>query len=111
MRNFDFQEDKKICFTGHSHRPFIALFDDVIGDAFICANQEVYIEKHKRYLVDVGSVGQPRDGDHRAAYVLYDEEEGLVKVMRTDYDIDGASAKISSAGLPSEFAERIHNGV
>jgi len=111
MRNFDFQEDKKICFIGHSHKPCVVLFDDVIGNAFICANQEVYVEKHKRYLVDVGSVGQPRDGDPRAAYVLYDEGEGLIKIIRADYDIDQASAKILSAGLPSEFAERLHDGV
>jgi len=111
MKNFDFQEDKKICFTGHSHKPFVALFDDVIGDAFICANQEVHVEKHKRYLVDAGSVGQPRDGDPRASYVFYDEDEGLIEIKRVDYDIAQASANILSAGLPSEFAERLHNGV
>ena len=111
MRNFDFQEDKKICFTGHSHKPFIVLFDDVIGDSFICPNQQVYIEKHKRYLVDAGSVGQPRDGDPRASYVLYDDDDGLIEIKRVDYDIDKASVKILSAGLPPEFAERLHDGV
>jgi len=111
MRNFDFQEDKKICFIGHSHKPFIVLFDDVIGDSFFCASQQVHIEKHKRYLVDVGSVGQPRDGDSRASYVLYDKNEGLIEIKRVDYDIDKASAGILSAGLPSEFAKRLHDGV
>ena len=111
MRNFDFQEDKTICFIGHSHVPFIALSDNIIGEAFLCKSEEIYIEQSKRYLVDVGSVGQPRDGDPRATYVVYDQDKSTLRIERVDYDIDKASTKIALAGLPAELGMRLFQGV
>lgn len=62
------------------------------------------------YLINPGSVGQPRDGDPRAAYVIYDPEAGLVIYRRTEYDILSAQRKIREAGLPPILADRLSLG-
>jgi predicted phosphodiesterase len=63
------------------------------------------------YLVNPGSVGQPRDGDPRAAYALYSPEERAVEFRRVAYDVDRAAAKIRAAGLPDFLAARLHEGM
>ena len=63
-----------------------------------------------RYLVNPGSVGQPRDGDPRAGYLLYDESDRLLRHVRLDYDIAGAMRRIQDAGLPRFLAERLQWG-
>ena len=63
------------------------------------------------YLVNPGSVGQPRDGDPRAAYALYSPEERAVEFCRVAYDVDRAAAKIRAAGLPDFLAARLHEGM
>jgi predicted phosphodiesterase len=62
------------------------------------------------YMINPGSVGQPRDGDPRAAYVLYDGEAGIVTYRRTPYDIASAQKKIREAGLPPILADRLAVG-
>ena len=64
----------------------------------------------RRYLVNVGSVGQPRDGDPRACGVVVDGERGLFEFLRIEYDIATAQSKIEEAGLPSFLAERLQFG-
>jgi predicted phosphodiesterase len=63
------------------------------------------------YLVNPGSVGQPRDGDPRAAYAVYSPEERTVELRRVAYDVDRAAAKIRAAGLHDFLAARLHEGV
>ena len=63
------------------------------------------------YLLNPGSVGQPRDGDPRAAYAVYSPEERTVEFRRVAYDVDRAAAKIRAAGLPDFLAARLHEGV
>lgn len=63
------------------------------------------------YLINPGSVGQPRDGDPRAAYALYSPEERTVEFRRVAYDVDRAAAKIRAAGLPDFLAARLHEGL
>ena len=63
-----------------------------------------------RYLVNVGSVGQPRDGNPKAAYVIYDLDEGSIELRRLDYDIAKAQQKILEAGLPPRLADRLAVG-
>jgi len=63
-----------------------------------------------RYFINVGSVGQPRDGDPRAAYCIYDSDELTVELFRLDYDIEATQAKIREAGLPERLAERLDYG-
>jgi len=62
------------------------------------------------YLLNPGSVGQPRDGDPRAAYILFDRDRGLVEFRRVEYDIETAARKIRQAGLPEGLALRLAVG-
>jgi diadenosine tetraphosphatase ApaH/serine/threonine PP2A family protein phosphatase len=62
------------------------------------------------YLVNPGSVGQPRDGDPRAAYILYDSAARLVAYCRVPYDVAAAQKKIREAGLPPILADRLSKG-
>jgi diadenosine tetraphosphatase ApaH/serine/threonine PP2A family protein phosphatase len=68
------------------------------------------IEPHTGYLINPGSVGQPRDGDPRAAYALYDSEAGMLRYRRVPYDVETAQNKIRDAGLPPFLADRLAVG-
>jgi diadenosine tetraphosphatase ApaH/serine/threonine PP2A family protein phosphatase len=69
-----------------------------------------HFEKDKKYLVNAGSVGQPRDGDNRLCFCLYDTIEQNIEFIRLNYDIKVTSEKIISSGLPPFLAERLING-
>jgi diadenosine tetraphosphatase ApaH/serine/threonine PP2A family protein phosphatase len=71
---------------------------------------QVTIEPGRKYFVNVGSVGQPRDGDWRAAYVLYDMATGHISLHRVEYDIVAVQNKILAAGLPVQLADRLALG-
>ena len=81
----------KACFIGHTHRPF-----------------EYY--RGMKLLVNAGSVGQPRDGDPKAAYCIFDSESGRASIKRVEYDIRTAMDKILAAGLPKYLAMRLTEG-
>jgi len=68
------------------------------------------IDSECAYLINPGSVGQPRDGDPRAAYAVYDSEAGRVDYYRVEYDVAGAQKKIHDAGLPPILADRLSVG-
>lgn len=68
------------------------------------------IETDSNYLINPGSVGQPRDGDARAAYLLYDSEDRMVLYQRVAYDIESVQQKILKAGLPELLARRLMIG-
>jgi diadenosine tetraphosphatase ApaH/serine/threonine PP2A family protein phosphatase len=68
------------------------------------------MEPERQYIINVGSVGQPRDGINDAAYALFDTEENYVHLVRVPYDIQSAQKKILDAGLPEFLAERIQYG-
>jgi diadenosine tetraphosphatase ApaH/serine/threonine PP2A family protein phosphatase len=97
-----------LCFIGHSHYP--GTFDRHQDRIRYTRTQDVRIEKGHTYLVNVGSVGQPRDGDPRAAYLLYDEGERVLRHVRLDYDVAGAMKRIIDAGLPRFLADRLQWG-
>lgn len=69
------------------------------------------LEEGNYYLVNPGAVGQPRDGDWRAAYAIYTAEEHLVEFRRCEYDVDRAADKIRAAGLPEILASRLYEGM
>ena len=64
----------------------------------------------KRYIINVGSVGQPRDGDSRACYCVYDTDRGAVEFRRIEYDVNAARERIIKAGLPEELGDRLLRG-
>jgi diadenosine tetraphosphatase ApaH/serine/threonine PP2A family protein phosphatase len=72
--------------------------------------QEMEVDPECGYLVNPGSVGQPRDGDPRAAYVLYDSGARVVTYCRAPYDVAAAQEKIREAGLPPILADRLSLG-
>jgi hypothetical protein len=71
---------------------------------------KIQLKHGAQYMINVGSVGQPRDGDWRAAYVIYQPETMDVELRRIPYDIESAQQKIIDAGLPYELAERLALG-
>jgi 4-amino-4-deoxy-L-arabinose transferase-like glycosyltransferase/diadenosine tetraphosphatase ApaH/serine/threonine PP2A family protein phosphatase len=104
--NFANQETA-ICFFGHTHVPVAFIRDtSVRGGTYT----KFRVEPAKKYFVNVGSVGQPRDGNPRAAYVIYDLPARTVELRRLNYDVATAQKKIRAAGLPEKLAERLEIG-
>ena len=98
----------QLCFVGHSHVAGIFRFD---GNAPVEVNSfKTAIEPDMKYVINIGSVGQPRDGDPRASFAIYDEEAAIMEIRRVRYNIEAASAKIMAAGLPPRFASRLAVG-
>lgn len=98
-----------LCFIGHSHKAGI-FYEDINGYINYTTAKELPVYKDNRYLVNVGSVGQPRDGDWRASYCIYDTDKGMIRIRRVEYDVKKAREKILKAGLPARFANRILTG-
>ena len=96
-----------ICFIGHSHRPFITELSSSGG--LRTNKQEMPRKEGCRYIVNAGSVGQPRDGDPRACYALADENR--IELVRVAYDIQATQKKMSGAGLPRLLIERLSYGL
>lgn len=97
-----------VSFVGHSHFPGIFRSDG--GRSVEVDGMNTKIEPDKKYLINIGSIGQPRDGDPRAAFGIYDEGAGTVEIRRVDYNIEAAQSKILAAGLPPQFALRLALG-
>jgi diadenosine tetraphosphatase ApaH/serine/threonine PP2A family protein phosphatase len=97
-----------LCFIGHTHQPAIYLADPAGCKSLPVASTT--LDPGRRYIVNVGSVGQPRDHDPRACFVLYHDDSGLVEFVRVDYDLEGAQAKIRAAQLPEGLAARLATG-
>jgi len=95
------------CFFGHTHVPMVFIRDEGVRREWI---DHIRIEPTKKYLINMGSVGQPRDGNWRAAYCIYDIENNLVEQLRVKYDLAVAQQKIIKAGLPRLLAERLALG-
>lgn len=98
----------KFCFIGHSHQP--AIVQKRGEDLFCPEGHEIPIDGQSRYLINVGSVGQPRDRNPAACFVLLDLDGNCIRFIRIDYDINAAQAEIRKNGLPEELAERLAYG-
>ncbi|MDX1952759.1 MAG: metallophosphoesterase family protein [Verrucomicrobiota bacterium] len=100
-------QNTSVCFFGHTHVPLAFIRDSVVrGGTY----SKFKVEPGKKYFVNVGSVGQPRDGIWQAAYVVYDMVEQTIELRRLEYDIATTQKKILEAGLPSRLAERLAQG-
>ena len=97
-----------VCFYGHTHVPlaFIKGKNSIEKGFYETLN----IRPGYQYLINVGSIGQPRDRDPRAAYIMYDTSEQTVTIHRVDYDIKTTQQKIRAAGLPFRNALRLEHG-
>lgn len=101
--------DNRICFLGHSHKP-VVYARNFAGEAYSIGGRDIDLEKEYRYIVNTGSVGQPRDGDPRACYVWFDGESGIVTYRRVEYDVTTAQAKMAAVKLPEFLIERLASG-
>jgi predicted phosphodiesterase len=106
MSNFSYQFTR-VCFHGHTHVPRIYAKSDRVREL---AGDSLVLEEGSKYFINVGSVGQPRDGDWRACYLIYDLDTQWVNYRRVRYDIAVTQAKILAAGLPEMLAERLAEG-
>ena len=109
--------ENKVIFVGHSHIPAAyveleckRLFTGVMRRIKAVDPESIQLEARYRYILNPGSVGQPRDGDPRAAYAVSDRETGSYTLIRVPYDVERASRKIKKAGLPEALAERLKSG-
>jgi diadenosine tetraphosphatase ApaH/serine/threonine PP2A family protein phosphatase len=106
MNHFSYQVTP-VCFHGHTHVPIAFRYGSRIKTMQL---DRMKIERGEKYFINVGSVGQPRDGNPFASYVIYDMQEREVELRRIEYDIETAQRKIINAGLPDCLAERLALG-
>jgi len=98
----------RLCFCGHTHRPMVWIQDAcVFGKK---GKDVVTLPESGKVLVNVSAVGQPRDGDNRACYVIYRPDQKTVEFRRVAYDIKRTKRKIIRAGLPRYTAQRLSLG-
>ena len=104
--------DAAIVFVGHTH---IAEYwtrdaDGAIGHKHMQHGGSLQLEPDKRYIIDVGSVGQPRDLNPLASFVLYDADQRSVEWIRYEYPIETVQKKMREAGLPAYLVDRLSAG-
>jgi len=104
--------ERPVCFVGHSHVPItlMRLREEPDRTAYTL-DDDIDVGEARASLVNVGSVGQPRDEDPRTAYAIYDTDAARVQVLRSEYDIELEAHRIRDAGLPTVLADRLFLGV
>ena len=90
-------QNTAVCFFGHTHVPVAFIRDTTVRGGTYSKFQ---VERGKQYFVNVGSVGQPRDNNPKAAYATYDLKSSLIELRRIAYDLPGAQGAIHATGLP-----------
>ena len=105
--SFSYQHTQ-VCFFGHTHVPRAYIRDHQVHT--IESWDAISIEAGKKYFLNVGSVGQPRDGDWRTSYAIFHPKENRIELHRLDYDVEKAQQKIIAVGLPPRLATRLGEG-
>lgn len=104
----------QICFFGHTHHPGIYELDQEVHTLTWYSLEPgpwFHLKDHCRYLINPGSVGQPRDRNHRVSFMSFDVKGKRLRLHRLDYDHEGAAKAILAAGLNPNLAERLHYGI
>lgn len=100
-----------VCLVGHTHLPVIfRLLPSGECQAIVPPEQPVQLSRDERYIINPGSVGQPRDGDPRAAYMFLDTEALTIEHRRVAYNVEQVQQKIRARGLPSRLGIRLQHG-
>lgn len=101
------ENSEKLFFVGHTHQlKLVFLVDgEVIREKLVPGIKE--LDRDRRYFVNCGSVGQPRDGDNRAKYLIWDSRVATLEVRAVHYDIESTVKKIESRGFPQIYADRL----
>lgn len=103
------QQKVDLAFCGHSHSPLLGM--EVPNEMpYVDYIRPTVLKPGLKFMINVGSVGQPRDHDPRACAVIYDPESNGLELLRIEYDIAAAQAKVRAAGLPEKFATRLQEG-
>ncbi|MFW5734558.1 MAG: metallophosphoesterase family protein [Oceanidesulfovibrio sp.] len=97
---------EQICFVGHTHELELVCWDGRRVERGPLP-EAVRFEPQRRYIANIGSVGQPRDGDNRAKYVLFDTTRRELTLRRVPYDIRSTAESIVEKGLPRQYADRL----
>jgi predicted phosphodiesterase len=99
---------ERLCFVGHTHELELIGFDGKVSQHIPLKEEIVkHLDKDRKYIVNVGSVGQPRDGNNNAKYVIWNISEDSLEVRFVPYDIAAVVDKIMAAGLPKVHADRL----
>jgi diadenosine tetraphosphatase ApaH/serine/threonine PP2A family protein phosphatase len=102
----------RVCFLGHTHVPVsIMRLEDSPGETCYTIDREVDLRLAHKALINVGSVGQPRDEDPRACYAIWDTTSGRMELRRVAYDIEREASRIKRAKLPAILADRLFLGI
>jgi diadenosine tetraphosphatase ApaH/serine/threonine PP2A family protein phosphatase len=108
-KNFNFYESR-FCLAGHTHVPMaFKQAEGVVTSVSLGAGIGLVLGDH-RMIINPGAVGQPRDGDPRAAYAIYDSEGNIFRVFRIPYNIQATQNKMMKAGLPINLITRLEAG-
>ncbi|MEM7261558.1 MAG: metallophosphoesterase family protein [Planctomycetota bacterium] len=99
--------NQPLCVIGHSHVPITFVMDGSISYHLESISE---IQPHTKTIVNVGSVGQPRDHDPRSCWAIFDTSTSTIELRRVRYDIDKVVGKIEEAGLPRPLGERLRGG-
>ena len=94
-----------LCFVGHTHVP--SLFSEAHESVRYLPPGNYQLERNERYILNPGSVGQPRDRDPRLAFGIFDDKQWTFELVRLEYDNQKAADKIRKAGLPAYLADRL----
>jgi predicted phosphodiesterase len=104
---------RQLCLFGHTHLPVVFYSDGRSFDWFVPEGDgpvDIVLEDGCRYIINPGSVGQPRDGDARAAFGIYTDQTHTLQLRRIPYPVDAAQRRIIVAGLPVSLANRLSVG-
>ncbi len=103
----------QLCFFGHTHLPGGYMLDEranMLAWVVLRPGEWFHLRKGCRYLINPGSVGQPRDRDPRLSFITFDAKRRRLKLHRMEYNHQGTAKAILAAGLHSTLAERLHHG-
>ena len=98
---------ERLCFIGHTHTLEIVAYDGNLIESNALPEGLTRLHPENKYIINIGSVGQPRDGSNKAKYVIWDSSENTINVRFIAYDIAAVVRKIRAAGLPEQHAQRL----
>ncbi len=101
--------ETNLCFIGHTHVPGVYI-KDMLDNVFYKEDSVVTLQKYDTYIINAGSVGQPRDGNPDACFCVYDTEKNMVHFKRVKYNVCQAREKIIARGLPEYLGDRLLTG-
>lgn len=101
--------ESQLCFIGHSHQPLIIEYADP-SSVKVYREHSFQFDPGRKYIVNVGSVGQPRDANPDSCWALYDSDEHTIQYHRVPYDIQSVQKKMEEVGLPRYLIDRLAQG-